>query len=186
MRPRWAGLKGVKKTKEASSLVPLAELGGVPAAAARAAHHARARCARAVHASGAGGRGIGLPRCVCGHGHRWALDPAWDFHDDSGDYERFWSEGDGPGWVARHRELAALAADKDRAWKDIDTTERRGTGTAYDQALRATQQLAEAMALAGRGSEFVRDLAGLVDRHRTRPAWLARLDKADLWRDRQK
>lgn len=29
----------------------------------------------------------------------WILD--WDFNDDSGEYERFWSQDDGPGWMGR-------------------------------------------------------------------------------------
>lgn len=43
--------------------------------------------------------GFGQLFSVVETAEHWILD--WDFSDDSGEYERFWSQDDGPGWMGR-------------------------------------------------------------------------------------
>lgn len=66
----------------------------------------------------------------------------------------------------------------DQAWAAIDKTLQRGSGHAYDQALQALKDLAEAMKLAGREFEFEHGLVKLLAVHGTRAAWMKRLAKA--------
>lgn len=81
----------------------------------------------------------------------------------------------------RLRHLLRLLEDPARVWQDIDQTLQRGTGAAYDEALRATLDLAEAMRQAGRDADFRQGLVRLLSSHAKRPAWVARLRKAGQW-----
>jgi len=78
----------------------------------------------------------------------------------------------------RKQQLEKLAAMSDQAWVVIDKTLQRGSGIAYDQALQALKDLAEAMKLAGREFEFQHGLVKLLAVHGNRGAWMKRLDKA--------
>lgn len=75
-----------------------------------------------------------------------------------------------------------LAQHPDQVWQEIGTTLQRGSGTSYNQALRLTQELAEALTQAGREAEFRRGLVKLLGAHGKRAAWVARLEKAGLLR----
>ncbi|CAN7259855.1 hypothetical protein LJR230_001014 [Trinickia sp. LjRoot230] len=74
--------------------------------------------------------------------------------------------------------LASLLADEDSAWSAIDSKLQRGSGSSYDQAFRALQDLAEAYAGAKRDTTFRRRLVRLMAQHGKRGAWVARLTKA--------
>jgi hypothetical protein len=74
--------------------------------------------------------------------------------------------------------LARLAARADDAWVAIDKTLQRGSGAAYDQALDAVKELAEALSLAGREADFRHALVRLMSTHGKRAAWVTRLTKA--------
>jgi hypothetical protein len=76
--------------------------------------------------------------------------------------------------------LAALLAKADTVWATIDQILQRGTGAAYDQALRGVQDLAEAFSQAGKDVEFRRGLTQLMAQHGKRRAWVSRLSKAGL------
>ncbi|GAB3371090.1 hypothetical protein [Azotobacter armeniacus] len=80
----------------------------------------------------------------------------------------------------RRRHLAQLAENAGAVWAGIDKTLQRGSGAAYDEALRATQALAEALAQAGRESEFRHGLDELQAVHGRRAAWTRRLVGAGL------
>jgi hypothetical protein len=80
----------------------------------------------------------------------------------------------------RKQQLERLAAHSDRVWADIDQTLQRGTGHAYDQALQALKDLAEAMTQAGREAEFQACLVKLLGVHGKRGAWMKRLVKAGI------
>ncbi|MGZ4960830.1 MAG: hypothetical protein ACXV7J_16440 [Methylomonas sp.] len=78
----------------------------------------------------------------------------------------------------RRQQLEKLAAMSDQAWAAIDKILQRGSGHAYDQALQALKDLAEAMKLAGREFEFRHGLVKLLAAHGNRAAWMKRLAKA--------
>ncbi len=78
----------------------------------------------------------------------------------------------------RAKHLASLANRAEEAWSSIDSTLQRGTGAAYDQALHAVQELAEALSLSEREAEFRRGLVRLMSTHGKRGAWVNRLTKA--------
>ena len=80
----------------------------------------------------------------------------------------------------RSAHLTQLAARADAVWASIDQTLQRGSGAGYDQALKAVQELAEALALTGRENEFNQGLARLMSTHGRRPSWVSRLTKAGL------
>lgn len=78
--------------------------------------------------------------------------------------------------------LASLLEDEDNAWSTIDSKLQRGSGSSYDQAFRALQDLAEAYASAKRDATFRRRLVQLMAQHGKRGAWVARLTKAGyMW-----
>ncbi|CAN7246293.1 hypothetical protein LJR034_000917 [Caballeronia sp. LjRoot34] len=74
--------------------------------------------------------------------------------------------------------LTSLLEDEDSAWSNIDSKLQRGSGSAYEQAFRALQDLAEAYASAKRESVFRRRLVRLMAQHGKRGAWVTRLTKA--------
>jgi hypothetical protein len=82
--------------------------------------------------------------------------------------------------------LASLAAAPQLRWQEIDGVLKRGTGAAYDQALRLAQELAEALKTHDRRPEFDKGLVRLLATHGKRPAWVARLEKAGLlWKTKR-
>lgn len=82
---------------------------------------------------------------------------------------------------AEHKQqMERLAATSDMAWAAIDQTLQRGSGHAYDQALQAVKDLAEAMSQTGRKAEFQADLIKLLCVHGKRGAWMKRLAKAGI------
>lgn len=83
--------------------------------------------------------------------------------------------------LAEHRaRLAALAADPERVWQEMDVQLKRGSGSSYDQALNLARTLAEALRHAGREEDFKQGLAELQRHHGKRPAWITRLRQAEL------
>lgn len=82
----------------------------------------------------------------------------------------------------RHARLSTLASDPQRAWQEIDTQLKRGSGLAYDHALHLTRELADALQHTDREAEFRSGLAILLSSHGKRPAWVARLEKAGFMR----
>ncbi|WP_231753720.1 hypothetical protein [Burkholderia savannae] len=74
--------------------------------------------------------------------------------------------------------LTSLLEDEDSAWSAIDSKLLRGSGSSYDQAFRALQDLAEAYAGAKRDTTFRRRLVRLMAQHGKRGAWVTRLTKA--------
>lgn len=81
----------------------------------------------------------------------------------------------------RAARLAHLALAPDIIWQGIDKTLHTGSGRAYDLALQATRDLAEALSNAGREPEFRRGLVRLLSTHGKRKAWLERLRQAGLY-----
>jgi hypothetical protein len=69
------------------------------------------------------------------------------------------------------------------AWSAIDTPLQKGSGAAYEQALREVTDLAEAYAQADRQTDFAPELARLMERNGKRKAWVDRLIQAGLWRE---
>jgi hypothetical protein len=74
--------------------------------------------------------------------------------------------------------LTSLLEDEDSAWSAIDTKLQRGSGSSYDQAFRALQDLAEAYSGAKREATLRRRLVRLMAQHGKRGAWVTRLTKA--------
>lgn len=82
----------------------------------------------------------------------------------------------------RSRYLTSLLEDEDSAWSAIDSKLQRGSGSSYDQAFRALQELAEAYAGIKREATFRRRLVRLMAEHGKRGAWVTRLTKAGyMW-----
>ena len=78
--------------------------------------------------------------------------------------------------------LTSLLEDEDSAWSAIDSKLQRGSGSSYDQAFRALQDLAEAYAGVKRDTTFRRRLVRLMAQHGKRGAWVTRLTKAGyMW-----
>lgn len=63
-----------------------------------------------------------------------------------------------------------------------DKTLQKASGAAYDQALLAVDELAEALAAEGRDADFQRGPVGCLPPHGPRPAWIKRLTMAGLLR----
>lgn len=80
--------------------------------------------------------------------------------------------------AARAKHLTEVATRAEEIWAQIDQTLQHGTGGAYEKAQQAVQELADALALAGRKDEFQTGLARLMASHGKRPAWVARMRKA--------
>ena len=80
--------------------------------------------------------------------------------------------------AVRDKHLAEVAARADDIWAQIDQTLQQGTGGAYEKAQQAVQELADALALAGRKDEFRPGLERLMASHGKRPAWVTRMRKA--------
>ena len=82
----------------------------------------------------------------------------------------------------RARYLTSLLENEDSAWSAIDSKLQRGSGSAYNQAFQALQDLAEAYANAKREVEFRRRLVRQMAQHGKRGAWVTRLTKAGyMW-----
>lgn len=80
----------------------------------------------------------------------------------------------------RAKQLATMAKEADALWTAIDANLARGTGSAYDKALRSLIELAEALKQADRTTEFRERLQNLMSAHSHRPAWIVRINKSDL------
>jgi hypothetical protein len=80
----------------------------------------------------------------------------------------------------REKYLAQLARKPATAWAAIDKTLERGSGAAYDQALRKAKELHEALCAAGREQDFHKGLDQLLRAHGQRGAWIKRLIVAGL------
>ncbi len=74
--------------------------------------------------------------------------------------------------------LDRLAQEAPQVWQEIDSTVKRGTGSAYEQGFTLLQTLAAALKQAGRQEDFRLGLTRLLERHGHRPAWMKRLTKA--------
>lgn len=81
----------------------------------------------------------------------------------------------------RAQRLERMALSPESIWAGIHKTLEIGSGRAYDLALLAITDLAEALHNAGRQSEFQRGLSRLLSTHGKRKAWLDRLTRAGLY-----
>lgn len=80
----------------------------------------------------------------------------------------------------RKQYLERLAANSETAWATIDKTLQRGSGLAYDQALKTLIDLSEALDQAGRENDFRHRLVKLQSVHGKRGAWVKRLINAGI------
>jgi hypothetical protein len=80
----------------------------------------------------------------------------------------------------RKQYLERLAANSKTAWAMIDKTLQRGSGLAYDQALKALKDLSEALNQAGRKDDFRHSLVKLQSVYSKRGAWVKRLVNAGI------
>jgi hypothetical protein len=80
----------------------------------------------------------------------------------------------------RKLQLERLAANSESAWVIIDRTLQRGSGLAYDQALKALIDLSEALKQAERKDDLRRGLVKLQSVHGKRGAWVKRLVNAGI------
>lgn len=115
----------------------------------------------------------------------------WSLHD-SKNYSRFEIE-DGEGWMARlapirdellRGDLKDLSNNFPKAWEQIQHTLNRGSGLAYDEACQALLDLSEAYALVDRSKSFELKLEEFMTAHQRRKAFVERLRRAKLWREK--
>ncbi len=86
----------------------------------------------------------------------------------------------------REREayLKNLSNDFPQAWKQVQRTLIRGSGMAYDEACQALLDLSEAYALVGRSKSFELKLEEFMSAHQRRKAFVERLRRAKIWREK--
>jgi hypothetical protein len=80
----------------------------------------------------------------------------------------------------REAHLRRLMADVGKQWDAIDAQAKRGSGSGYEQAVRALVDLAEGYALTSSRKKFEQALREFVARHATRGALLRRMTAAGL------
>lgn len=85
-------------------------------------------------------------------------------------------------WRAkRDAQLRLLMSDVDKRWLALHQQAERGSASAYEQAVRALSDLAEAYAIVSDRKTFDRELRRFLVRHAKRGALLRRLTEAGLW-----
>ena len=80
----------------------------------------------------------------------------------------------------RAKHLDGVLERTEERWQAIEALLQRGTSSAYDEALKATRELHEAMVHGGREAEFRKDFERSLERHARRQAWRRRLVRAGL------
>lgn len=81
----------------------------------------------------------------------------------------------------RDAQLRLLMSDVDKRWLALHQQAQRGSASAYEQAVRALSDLAEAYAIVSDRKTFDRELRRFLVRHAKRGALLRRLTEAGLW-----
>ena len=81
----------------------------------------------------------------------------------------------------RDAQLRLLMSDVDQRWLALHQQAERGSASAYEQAVRALSDLAEAYAIVSDRKTFDRELRRFLVRHAKRGALLRRLTEAGLW-----
>jgi hypothetical protein len=81
----------------------------------------------------------------------------------------------------RDAQLRLLMSDVDKRWLALHQQAERGSASAYEQAVRALSDLAEAYAIVSDRKTFDRELRRFLVRHAKRGALLRRLTEAGLW-----
>lgn len=81
----------------------------------------------------------------------------------------------------RDAQLRLLMSDVDKRWLALHQQAERGSASAYEQAVRALIDLAEAYAIVSDRKTFDRELRRFLVRHAKRGALLRRLTEAGLW-----
>ncbi len=84
----------------------------------------------------------------------------------------------------REAYLKDLSKNFPRAWDQIQYTLNRGSGLAYDEACQALLDLSEAYTLVGRSKSFELKLNEFMTAHQRRKAFVERLKRAKLWRQK--
>ncbi len=80
--------------------------------------------------------------------------------------------------------LKNIAKDFPKAWKSVQRTVERGSGSAYDEACGALVDLSEAYALHASKERFQEELKKFMADHMRRRALVQRLVKAGIWNDK--
>lgn len=80
--------------------------------------------------------------------------------------------------------LKNLSKDFPKAWKSVQRTVERGSGSAYDEACRALVDLSEAYTVHASNKRFQEDLKKFMADHMRRKALVQRLMKAGLFEDK--
>lgn len=81
----------------------------------------------------------------------------------------------------RDAQLRLLMSDVDKRWLALHQQAERGSASAYEQAVRALSDLAEAYVIVSDRKTFDRELRRFLVRHAKRGALLRRLTEAGLW-----
>ncbi len=81
----------------------------------------------------------------------------------------------------RDAQLRLLMSDVNKRWLALHQQAERGSASAYEQAVRALSDLAEAYAIVSDRKTFDRELRRFLVRHAKRGALLRRLTEAGLW-----
>jgi len=84
----------------------------------------------------------------------------------------------------REAYLKNLSKDFPKAWKSVQRTVERGSGSAYDEACRALVDLSEAYALHASRKRFQEELKKFMADHMRRKALVQRMVKAGIWKDK--
>ena len=84
----------------------------------------------------------------------------------------------------RDAHLKNLSKDFPKAWKSVQWTVERGSGSAYDEACRALVDLSEAYAVHASNKRFQEELKKFMADHMRRKALVQRLMKAGLFEDK--
>jgi len=77
--------------------------------------------------------------------------------------------------------LENLSKDSPKAWRAVQKTVERGSGSAYDEACRALADLSEAYSVHATQKAFQQKFKGFMTKHMRRKALIQRLAKAGIW-----
>ena len=83
----------------------------------------------------------------------------------------------------REAYLKNLSNHFPKAWKSVQQTIERGSGSAYDEACRALVDLSEAYALHASRKRFQEEMKNFMADHMRRKALVQRLVKAGIWKE---
>ena len=79
--------------------------------------------------------------------------------------------------------LENLSKDFPKAWKSVQRTVERGSGSAYEEACRALADLSEAYTVHANNERFREELKKFMVDHVRRKALVQRMVKAGIWED---